>query len=340
MTTWNEETGANASSKRRPGAGADALRARARAFAGLPKTATPDRPLGGLAPTAMHQLERADAHVRHSIVKACLYNLNAAADALPARWQDAAFQSDLARGLDDLAGIAGLIDEFFQRPLSETATLAALCPSEYRQVHDTLDRMARVAGRRVMATLSQATARSFAADLQASVAELTAELEVVTRHIRRCKVDLHSLVTDVLRRALPRCTARGVKVFFNDATGGTARTFVDRDRVLGSLGELIENALKYAFAEPVDTPRIDVALAFADEHKLDARIVIADNGPGVPDDQLARLTERGTTRGGTGEGLAMVKEVVETLHRGRLELGPRKGGGFQATISLPLVLRG
>lgn len=70
----------------------------------------------------------------------------------------------------------------------------------------------------------------------------------------------------------------------------------------------------------------------------EARATIADDGPGIPPHQLARVFEPFfTTRGiggGVGLGLTAAYGIV-TRHGGRIELLPREGGGTSAVISLP-----
>ena len=71
-----------------------------------------------------------------------------------------------------------------------------------------------------------------------------------------------------------------------------------------------------------------------------AVLEVADDGPGVPEPELERLTQpfqRGLGLqgvGGTGLGLALVTAVVEQ-HGGRLALGRAPEGGLRATVILP-----
>jgi two-component system nitrogen regulation sensor histidine kinase NtrY len=79
-------------------------------------------------------------------------------------------------------------------------------------------------------------------------------------------------------------------------------------------------------------PKGQIRLRLLDEGG-DVRVVIEDNGKGLPREGRERLTEPYvTTRSkGTGLGLAIVKKIMED-HGGALQLDDREGGG--ARISL------
>ena len=96
---------------------------------------------------------------------------------------------------------------------------------------------------------------------------------------------------------------------------------------------LLENALRYAGEGATCT----VSLS-----RTDGEIVleVADDGAGVPDEDVARLFERffrsdraRTTRG-TGLGLAIVKHVVESAG-GNVEARGGRGRGLDIRCSLP-----
>ncbi len=66
------------------------------------------------------------------------------------------------------------------------------------------------------------------------------------------------------------------------------------------------------------------------------RVELADRGPGIPGEHLARVWDPFfTTRpGAAGLGLDLARRVVEG-HRGRILLGEREGGGTVVTVELP-----
>ena len=74
-----------------------------------------------------------------------------------------------------------------------------------------------------------------------------------------------------------------------------------------------------------------------------AEIKFADQGIGIPADDLPRVKEKffkgksgRSGRSGTGIGLAVCDEII-SLHDGRLDIESTEGVGTTVTVSLPLV---
>jgi two-component system, OmpR family, sensor kinase len=69
-----------------------------------------------------------------------------------------------------------------------------------------------------------------------------------------------------------------------------------------------------------------------------ARIVINDDGPGIPEELLPVVFDRfrrGDTKGGVGLGMAIAKRIVE-LHHGTVSATNRAAGGASVSLTLPL----
>ena len=112
---------------------------------------------------------------------------------------------------------------------------------------------------------------------------------------------------------------------------------VDKRRMERVLGNLIENADRYAGGV------IRIGIEWAGKN---VRIVVDDAGPGVPTQERDRIFERfarGTTARarasgeGTGLGLSLVDEHVR-LHKGRVWVEERPGGGARFVVELPRVI--
>jgi signal transduction histidine kinase len=104
----------------------------------------------------------------------------------------------------------------------------------------------------------------------------------------------------------------------------------DREDLLELLGNLMDNACKWARRQVRVRAEVDSSLA----------ILVEDDGPGCPEHMLSELTARGArldeSVAGHGLGLSIVRDVVDS-YAGRLDLGRSPSlGGFLARVSLPL----
>jgi two-component system, cell cycle sensor histidine kinase PleC len=109
----------------------------------------------------------------------------------------------------------------------------------------------------------------------------------------------------------------------------------DETALTAMLTQLIENAVNF-------TQSGGKVVLSALRHEAVVHIAVADNGPGVPQADLARILEpfeqggRSTTdhEAGAGLGLTLVRAFAE-LHGGRLTLHSAPGEGFTAILDLP-----
>jgi two-component system cell cycle sensor histidine kinase PleC len=103
----------------------------------------------------------------------------------------------------------------------------------------------------------------------------------------------------------------------------------------GMLGHLLDNAVNFTPAGG----RIELSVARHGDRIL---VRVADNGPGVAEDDIARILRpfeqggRGMTdhTSGAGLGLTLVKAFAEA-HNGSLAIESGAGKGFTATIAMP-----
>jgi two-component system sensor histidine kinase BaeS len=105
---------------------------------------------------------------------------------------------------------------------------------------------------------------------------------------------------------------------------------IDQRRIEQVVANLVQNALKQ-----VETGgTVEVAVAATKEG---ARITVADDGRGMPPEELETAFDRFKTgavdAGSTGLGLSIVKRLVEA-HGGTVRLERRREGGIRAVIDL------
>ncbi len=119
-------------------------------------------------------------------------------------------------------------------------------------------------------------------------------------------------------------------------------TRCDSSLILGGqewLSSAVENIVRNAIRFSPKDGRVEVSLT-SDEHE--ARVVVRDYGPGVPEDELNSLFEpfyrvdetRGGDNSGTGLGMAIAQAAVAS-HEGSI-VAENAAPGLRITITLPL----
>ena len=107
----------------------------------------------------------------------------------------------------------------------------------------------------------------------------------------------------------------------------------DKDQMIRTFNNLLKNAIQSIPAE--STGEITI---YVERFQETIQISIKDTGTGIPKDQIDKIfVPYFTTKtGGTGLGLAMVKQIVEN-HNGTITFETREGEGTIFTIYLPVA---
>ena len=115
---------------------------------------------------------------------------------------------------------------------------------------------------------------------------------------------------------------------------GAGPVYADRHRVLQVLSNLIGNAMKF-------TPPGGIIAFRAEPHDTTVQITVADNGPGIPKENLGDIFNpywqaKRTARLGAGLGLPIAKGIVES-HGGRIWVESEPGAGTTFHFTLPVA---
>ncbi len=139
--------------------------------------------------------------------------------------------------------------------------------------------------------------------------------------------DLAGMLRDIVDRSQPG----GARIALT--AQGPLNVEVRPNAIRRSIGNLVENALRYAHRVEVAARRTDGAI----------EIAVDDDGPGIPEDAredvfrpFLRLDEsRNAETGGVGLGLTIARDAVRR-HGGDLRLSTSRLGGLRALIRLPV----
>lgn len=227
--------------------------------------------------------------------------------------------------LSAMAKVAGSIAHEFRNPLNSLFLSADLLEDELGS--------AGTASESVTATLG------------AVREEIERLNQIITHYLALSKiggseretVDLTRVASAFVAEQRERAAARGATLGLQ-ASSGACLVQADRHQLRRVLLNLLDNALDAveAHAPARKAPgRITISVRRGPD---EARLVVRDNGPGVPASVRERpfVPFRSTKPRGAGLGLYLVREIV-SAHGGTIALLDVAGGGARAVVRLPLA---
>jgi signal transduction histidine kinase len=246
-----------------------------------------------------------------------------------------AFANQLGLLLDASELLAHALE--VERSLAHAEKLAALGELSARIAHEIRNPV--TAARSLAQQLAREPEVPFASEHRLILAELErVERQIATllRFARReeyrlARGDLGELVRTTAEDLRPQLSSAGIELSIDvDQVHGR----FDEDKVRQIVINLIENARD---ALELGEQRVGHVWVTLDRRDGFAHLQVADDGPGVPPEELPRLFEPFYSRKtqGTGLGLAIVRRTVEA-HGGRIAARPRQDGGLRFDIDLPL----
>ena len=148
------------------------------------------------------------------------------------------------------------------------------------------------------------------------------------------RVDAVGVAAATVALTQPLAAERGITV---ECVGRPVEVIADRRRLQQVLLNLVSNALRFSTSDTVVTIRTEDGTQCPPGA---ARVHVIDQGPGIPDDLLARLfvpfdrlgADAGR-EGGAGLGLVLAKRLTEAMG-GLLDLDSTVGVGTHVTVTL------
>jgi len=147
--------------------------------------------------------------------------------------------------------------------------------------------------------------------------------------------NIGAIVEEAMAGLLEVAQAKGIELSIQSPPR-LPRIPADRARIKQVFINLLDNAVKYC----PEGSKVQVRLK---THGGNIIVEVADNGPGIPEEDLPHIFEKmyrvekeGTrATAGSGLGLSIVKRIVE-LHGGQIAVESTVGKGTTFTVKLPL----
>jgi signal transduction histidine kinase len=171
------------------------------------------------------------------------------------------------------------------------------------------------------------------AEATQNVLEITRSIEVSTRSSTAAAVDLREVIRLVTRSIRMELYQRGR---LDLELGEVPEVAGSRTKLGQVVLNLVVNALEAMSPETRKTNLLRVKLWAEDDR---VRLLIEDNGPGIPPETLDRIFDPFFTtkaEGGTGLGLAISRRIVEECE-GSMEVTSVLGVGTRFLVDLPVA---
>lgn len=146
--------------------------------------------------------------------------------------------------------------------------------------------------------------------------------------------DLGEVIKNVIDEDEGLAEKHAVRLVYHCAADDTQAAF-DADK----MGQVIRNLLSNAIKFSPHGGRIDITLSADDKDWIE--LCVADQGPGIPEDERESVFEKfvqgrgnGYAAGGTGLGLAIAKQVV-VAHGGSIGAANNATGGARFAVRFP-----
>jgi signal transduction histidine kinase len=251
----------------------------------------------------------------------------------------------LPGGRDELAALVTLLNRMFDRLESSFAQIKRFTADASHELKTPLTSMRLNVEKLQLTCAADPEATTVIGDVLEELDLLRritesllflAKAESGTLVLNRTKVSAEEFIRDFAEDAL--ALAEDVGIRFQVVRADTGQVRCEPTLIRQLLLNLVTNALRVAPRDSVVT----FESILTQDHW---RLMVGDQGPGLPPDQLERVFERfqryGPTAGqkdlgaGIGLGLAICRSIA-TLHGGTIRAENRGGGaGFRVVIDLP-----
>jgi signal transduction histidine kinase len=149
--------------------------------------------------------------------------------------------------------------------------------------------------------------------------------------LRLDQMGLNDILDDTRLMMYPFAKQKDIRLEMNEVNPPVL-AFLDRERVMRVLSNIIGNAIKFS-------PKLSKVIVRVRQDQQFVYISVKDSGPGIPEKQIPQLFDRfwqatKTSDDGAGIGLSVAKSIIEA-HGGNIKVESHMGSGTTFTFSLP-----
>jgi len=311
----------------------------------LSNVSTAEIKLGDLSVQAWHKVESLNSHVRHSIVEGCFSGLESFSLLLKEQCNDPEIVAGIMGSISQLPMVRRTLKDYFEGCVDQDIRLKDVFFLEYKNIFKALDEIEKLCAK-FSTLLSDSSFREhFSHAIPKKTRLIQREnLARIDLAVKMLKTDIRTILEKLLenisiKHALKRANI-AVNLNLKGMDSSQFRILAREHELLNAFYELINNVLKHAFPGSFGNRPRELTIS-ADCHpgkNLYLTINLTDNGIGMTPHELSRIRDISFTRGGTGEGMERVTQLIRH-NLGKVTYRSIKGEGTTVSVSLPLKIR-
>lgn len=311
----------------------------------LKKVSTKEVKLADLSVGAWHKVETLNSQVRHSIVEGCFSGLESFALMLKDKYDDTDIVNGIDNSIKQLPMVRKTLTDYFDGCIDEEARLKDIFFLEYKTIFKELDEIERLSTD-FRDNLNDVTYRDkFSKVIPEKTRNIQRKnLAAIDLAVKKLKTDMRTIVESLFENSLIKqaLTKASISVDLNlpELDSSQFRILAREHELFNAFFEVINNVIKHAYKgiEDGKDRKITVSAVCYAKENLYLKITIADNGIGMTPPELSRVRDISFTKGGTGEGIERVFQLIER-NLGEVDYQSKKGKGTAVFITLPLKIR-
>ncbi|MDX1779180.1 MAG: ATP-binding protein, partial [Thermodesulfobacteriota bacterium] len=296
-------------------------------------------------PISWHKVESLNSHVRHSIVEGCFSGLESFSLMLKKHHNDQEIVAGIRSSISQLPMVRRTLKDYFDGCIDQDIRLKDVFFLEYKKIFKELDEIERLCAQ-FSTMLSDSSFRDhFSHSIPAMTRVIQREnLARIDLAVKMLKTDIRTILEKLFQNISIKHALKRAKIAVNLNLEGMDssqfRILAREHELLNAFYELINNVIKHAFPKTLGgrSRKLIISAECHSRENLYLTINLTDNGIGMTNHELSRIRDISFTRGGTGEGMERVVQLIKH-NLGQVTYQSIKGEGTTVSVSLPLKIR-
>ena len=269
--------------------------------------------------------ERESSVLRHSVVEASFSNLKLWAQSLPEKSNPTEIVGRIKADLERVPALEARVEQYFAFPISADRHLRRVFSEEYWTVKRSFSTL-KTSALHLSEAPKPHQIEYVSQRIPNAIDTIMEALKGIDESIKTLRTDLNDFLRELEQLHMQKCLEAGVTLLLDVGRENLPKLYLNTEKLIDVMAELIRNALKHAFPSPTKKEK-NIRIGAAAKSAA-VEIIVEDNGIG--------MSEGASKTDGKVHGIHIATRTVSDELQGQIEWSRPRTGGMRITISLPL----